>query len=137
LKPRCGTVLRVFGRSFRARSFVARHGVEARDVWNRGEPPVPELPPLDHGGFTVRVSDAADAHEQIHDVAAFLRRFNHLMEAVRDARDVQGRWLELTYRTEPRDRPTRLRVPRAVITSLAAFDLELIATATARGSTKG
>jgi hypothetical protein len=133
-KRRCGTVLRVFGRSFDARSFVARHGIDANHVWGRGESPAPELPPLDHGGFMVRVSESAEAHEQVDDVADFVRRFAALLTAVRKARSVEGRWLEFTYRTESRGRSTTLRVPRMLIESMADFRLELVATAAPRGS---
>ena len=110
----------------------AAHGLSAEHLWNRGEPPVPELPPLPHGGFTLRISDAPEAHEQIRDAAAFLRRSKRLMQAIRDARRVQGRWLEASYRVDPGEHPTTLCIPSALVQALAQLNIEIVATAVPR-----
>ena len=128
----CGTTLRVYGMAFDARAFVRRHRIRTWSLWNRGEPPVPELPPLDHGGFTVRVSDATDTFEQMEDAARFLRKHRAKLAKVRAGRHVEELWLEVTFPMDAANAVTCLRVPRSVVNLAAELGITFVITAIPR-----
>lgn len=131
-KLRCGTTLRAYGKAFDARSFVKRHAITTEHVWNCGEPPVSELPPLEHGGFTLRVSDAIDAAKQMDDAAKFLRRHHPILVAAKACRQVEELWLEVAFPMRSDNGVTSFAVPRSVIDLTAELDIQFVISALPR-----
>jgi hypothetical protein len=120
---RCGCVLRVFGGAFAARAFVRRHRIAAIHVWDPGERPAPECPPLDHGGFAIRVSDATDTFAQMNDVSTFLRRHARILVVIRNSRRIRHRWLEVSFSLPAGRGPHSFEIPRGVVERAAQFGL--------------
>ena len=129
---RCGTTLRVFGKAFDARAFAKRHKMKTQHLWNRGESPVPALPPLDNGGFMLRVSDAVDTFEQMEDAARFLRRHRAKLVALGDIDKVEEVWLEVTFPMHGAKRVTAFMVPRLVVGLAAELGIKLVIIAVPR-----
>ena len=120
---RYGCVLRVFGGAFAARAFVRRHRIAASRVWDSGERPAPDCPPLDHGGFTIRVSDATDTFAQMNDVSTFLRRRARILVAIRNSPRIRHRWLEASFSLPAARGPHSFEIPRGVVERAAQFGL--------------
>ena len=131
-KLRCGTTLRVYGKDFDARSFIKRHAIRTRHLWNCGESPVPDVTPLPHGGFTLGVSDAIDPFQQMNDAAKFLRKHRAMLIKVGSCRQVEEVWLEVDFPMHGANGLTSFMVPRTVVNLAAELGVKFVITAIPR-----
>jgi hypothetical protein len=131
-KLRCGTTLRVFGAAFDARAFVKRHKIKTEYLWNEGEPPVPELPPLEHGGFLLRVSDSIAPFDQMDDAAKYLRKHRAMLIKISGCQQVEEVWLEVNFPMLEAKQVTSFMVPRSLINLAAKLGIKFVITAIPR-----